>query len=67
MRLYAAVSGSADLQVDILKMGDDSNIYVVELKVKPGGVVQNRIVGQKVQHPWGEGGKSLETPPQVVK
>ena len=71
MRLYAAVSGSADLQVNILKMGDDGNIYVVELKVKgtekPGRVVQNRIVCQKVQHPWGEGGKSLETPPQVVK
>ena len=30
MRLYAAVSGSADLQVDILKMGDD----VVELNVR---------------------------------
>ena len=45
--------------------------YVVELKVKgtekPGRVVQNRIVCQKIQHPWGEGGKSLETPPQVVK
>ena len=35
--------------------------------VRPGRIVENRIVSQKIEHPGGKWGETLETTPEIVK